>query len=292
MKSDKPRRNDPCICGSGKKFKYCCDGKIISEKLLKIYQNELTGEQVSLIIKPDLIDKALHEDVVLKNFCKDNALYFFSSALTGNDTRNFHEKLISETLSREDFIEAYMRNSSLEEMLRVLGGCCDELQIFRKRKQILTDAIEAHHQKKYTLSVPVFFAQLEGILREYGNLGKEENIRSTIPTDIWADKLLDFITIDSQHFRNYLSDLFKGQPKDERLNRNSILHGWDCQYNTEENSLILFLLIIEVRMFDFWKRTPDYKNRFEVKTEKNPGGFSLTIRNRKELSLLISTKKQ
>ncbi|HSN40545.1 MAG TPA: SEC-C metal-binding domain-containing protein, partial [Burkholderiales bacterium] len=24
----KPGRNDPCSCGSGKKFKHCCEGKI------------------------------------------------------------------------------------------------------------------------------------------------------------------------------------------------------------------------------------------------------------------------
>jgi hypothetical protein len=27
MTETTPRRNDPCPCGSGKKFKQCCDGK-------------------------------------------------------------------------------------------------------------------------------------------------------------------------------------------------------------------------------------------------------------------------
>ncbi len=30
----KPGRNDPCICGSGKKFKKCCEGKLIGKKFL------------------------------------------------------------------------------------------------------------------------------------------------------------------------------------------------------------------------------------------------------------------
>lgn len=31
--ASKPQRNDPCTCGSGKKYKKCCGAKIASERL-------------------------------------------------------------------------------------------------------------------------------------------------------------------------------------------------------------------------------------------------------------------
>ena len=286
----KQQRNAPCACGSGKKFKYCCDGKNQPDKYLKIYEND-NGEELSLIIKNDALNEALHADTVLKNFCKDNFLYFFSSALTSNDTNFLHKKLKDGTLSRNDFITAYKQNTSFEEMERVVKGCSDELEIFKKRQQIILDAVGAHHQKKYNLSVPVFLAQLEGLLRDYGNLDRTANIKSTIPTEIWGDKLLDFMKIDSHYFRDYISEIFKGNPEDGRFNRNSILHGWDLSYGTEEQSLILFLLIIEIRMFDFFKRTPDYKDRFEVKRYDNPFAVGFTFKGRKQISLSIKYNK-
>lgn len=30
---DKPGRNDPCSCGSGKKFKKCCESKLKTKKI-------------------------------------------------------------------------------------------------------------------------------------------------------------------------------------------------------------------------------------------------------------------
>jgi hypothetical protein len=60
---EKPGRNDPCPCGSGKKFKKCCDGKLLGNryKVSKInsvakgggaqvfssYNKQGDGEQVS-----------------------------------------------------------------------------------------------------------------------------------------------------------------------------------------------------------------------------------------------------
>lgn len=38
----KPGRNDPCPCGSGKKFKKCCESRMIGKKFMaqKIEKNE------------------------------------------------------------------------------------------------------------------------------------------------------------------------------------------------------------------------------------------------------------
>jgi hypothetical protein len=42
--------------------------------------------------------------------------------------------------------------------------------VFAGRDEILLDAVDAHFNGKYTMSVPVLFAQLEGILRNIGAL--------------------------------------------------------------------------------------------------------------------------
>lgn len=31
---EKPGRNDPCVCGSGKKFKKCCERKMIGKRFM------------------------------------------------------------------------------------------------------------------------------------------------------------------------------------------------------------------------------------------------------------------
>ena len=43
----KPQRNKPCPCGSGKKYKKCCESKDVAEKTAKMYpeRKPMTPEQ-------------------------------------------------------------------------------------------------------------------------------------------------------------------------------------------------------------------------------------------------------
>ena len=49
----KPGRNDPCICGSGKKFKKCCESKMIGKKFLasKIDISQISSKASSFFQK-------------------------------------------------------------------------------------------------------------------------------------------------------------------------------------------------------------------------------------------------
>jgi len=45
----KPGRNDPCSCGSGKKYKHCCQSKDAAQAASARASNELIGVRFQLI---------------------------------------------------------------------------------------------------------------------------------------------------------------------------------------------------------------------------------------------------
>ena len=62
----KPGRNDPCPCGSGKKFKKCCENKMIGKKFMatKLNEQALPANAVSKLTS--LFQNKLSEKVDLK----------------------------------------------------------------------------------------------------------------------------------------------------------------------------------------------------------------------------------
>lgn len=95
-------------------------------------------------------------------------------------------------------------------MFKFLELAVEELEIFQKRKTILKDALSAHFEGKYTLSIPVFFAQLEGILRDYGNVPDKEVIKPTIPIDGWIERMAFSTDDQAKYFNSFITNLFKG----------------------------------------------------------------------------------
>jgi hypothetical protein len=59
----KPKRNDPCPCGSGKKFKKCCESKMIGKKFMatKIDSTLKKQNKVFSLFK-NKVDKSKSED--------------------------------------------------------------------------------------------------------------------------------------------------------------------------------------------------------------------------------------
>lgn len=67
--SDKPGRNDPCPCGSGKKYKSCCLGKAPSLKL-KHKVSVISGTKKEA---PNLMNRAFGD--AIEETPKDNLLF-------------------------------------------------------------------------------------------------------------------------------------------------------------------------------------------------------------------------
>lgn len=248
----KQARNDLCSCGSGQKYKYCCINKKRKEQLIPIGTDPNTGAKVSIDLTNDIFNDMALFEIPLKNFCKDNDLYLFGGTITGEDVNESLRRLKRGVLTRTDLITIYKKHSPKDTVLNLLKMSILEFDCFKKREQILTEAFQAHFDEKYSISIPTLFAQLEGILRDLGNLTRKEKFRSTIPTDIWDQKLLLWTKDDSERFNAFVHKLFEGS-QDATFNRNSILHGFNVDYANEQNSLVLILTILEVRNFLWWQ---------------------------------------
>lgn len=109
------------------------------------------------------------------------------------------------------------------------------------RANILCDAFDAHREKKYNLSVPVFLTQADGIWWDRFS-------KSVFMRDDRKNAAADFMLKAKEDCFKSLMSLFQGsaplwQSESERdssfdeLNRHQILHGEVVGYGTEVNSL-------------------------------------------------------
>ncbi len=113
---------------------------------------------------------------------------------------------------------------------------------FPERAEVLSEAVDAHLNGKYALSVPVFLAQADGICQQRFGVQLYSKQRNGIP------KLAT--TIEAENFDPLLSSLFypiiTAMPltanQNERvelgdiLNRHAVLHGEVSNYNSRLNS--------------------------------------------------------
>ncbi len=247
-------RNDPCPCGSGQKYKYCCISQ--EQRNRKVQTNihcESCGNLLEADLSDDMMNKLASSELPLKNFCKDNNFYFFG-LIRLNKVNEFHEKLTSGILNKNDFIDAYKNIVDKTSVISWIEDACTLHSAFSKRRQIIIDACEAHFSGKYTLSVPVLFSQIEGILRDIGGLELKDNFKPTIPKEIWNERFLFSLTDSAEYFNAFITKMYEGQQNENAFNRNPILHGMNVSYDSEEWSLILVLTILEIRTFLWFEK--------------------------------------
>lgn len=238
-------RNDPCYCGSGKKYKYCHYGAD-KERIVK---TGLTCDHCQSDINIDLSDSFINKmqpsDIPLMNYCKDHGFYMFR-AMSLYQVLELTKKLDHGSLKKEDFYDAYKEYFTYDKSKPLFEKYCQEWTEFGCRKEILTDTVEAHYQNKFTLSVPVFFLLIEGILRDLSGIANKDNMQPKFKRDIWNTRLL-FNMEDRVGFLNgYISLLYEGGKESGVFSRNTILHGINNEYGTEENSWSLLLLLNEI----------------------------------------------
>lgn len=123
--------------------------------------------------------------------------------------------------------------------------------LFARRKHIISDALEAHVNGKYSLSIPALLAQIEGIGCDLANVkhGKPKKTLSSVAEkidpalipSISKDVLIAYITTMAYEHTDKLAE--DGVPFDSILQRHAILHGMTYTYATEENSLRAFFLL-------------------------------------------------
>lgn len=117
--------------------------------------------------------------------------------------------------------------------------------ILNHRIHIIKSAFEAHKDKKYDLSIPVFFAQLEGIVRENLHDKKKENMSYKNMRDYISDIRNGKKDVKSliDYFKSNLHEGFQeGKELNSDLSRHAILHGYDVSYGSKVNSLKLIII--------------------------------------------------
>lgn len=179
---------------------------------------------------------------------------------------------------KDTFVQYFEENS-----WGVLGDIVSTWEMnpyFRKRMPIFHDALEAHIQGKYTLTVPVLLSQVEGVASSILNrpasdttslmkTSIENNVSDTWLRAVTKDILIGFVTSPAgyggvktdyftpEKFPEWLET--KGQLASNTLNRHAILHGIQIDYASKENSLRAFLLL---DVF-FWMKRDEWDKKLK-----------------------------
>jgi len=206
------------------------------------------GNTLEADLTDDLLNKISALNLPLMNFCKDNDIYYFGIIRMG-DHIELSEKLKYGTLHKINIIEKYKESINQEQALNLIEDASELHECFSNRKTILIDAIKAHFNGLYTLAIPTFFAQIEGLLREYGGLELKAKFKPTISKEKWNQYWAFHMTDNAEYFNGFIDKLYRGGQNEDSFNRNPVLHGMNVNYHSEERSLMLMLTILEIRMF-------------------------------------------
>jgi len=130
--------------------------------------------------------------------------------------------------------------------------------LFRPRMHIIRDALDAHRDRTYTLSIPALLPQIEGILIEYvTSSGIDVRLRSIkdiyekvigdpldydMSTWVIASTLLYQLQTTTYSFSEFRTEITKSI-NTRTVTRHTVLHGIAVKYNTAANSLKAFLLL-------------------------------------------------
>ena len=139
---------------------------------------------------------------------------------------------------KKDAIESYFRER-IDSIERDLSGA------YPRRSQILHDAFEAHRTGKYTLSIPVFLSQADGIWydrfnKDFFRSGKRENTLKNCKNDPQLQHIVTLLTLlepkDQENNPLWANETERDSSFDA-FNRHQVLHGESVDYATEPNSL-------------------------------------------------------
>ena len=146
----------------------------------------------------------------------------------------------------KDAIRSYFRER-IDPIERQLS------EAYPSRSQILHDAFEAHRAGKYTLSVPVFLSQADGIWwdqfsRNFFQSQKREDTLQKCKNDPQLQYVATMLTLLKPRKPGENNSLWASESERDSsfdaLNRHQVLHGESVDYATEQNSFKAISLLI------------------------------------------------
>lgn len=149
--------------------------------------------------------------------------------------------------SLDELMEKHLEENWDEITTEILKYCSN-------RKHILENAFELHKQENYVASIPLFFAQADGICSEVlksflftGNETQEKLNELIEKGEIKANMFTDIFLEPFKIKNHHNAGISKSSPdaKSKAPNRNGILHGHrkHLDYGTKMNSLKAFSLL-------------------------------------------------
>lgn len=220
-------------------------GKIISNKFSSI-QNELKQAIAPLIDEIKNLPAELKYSQ--KHYLFDNGWYI------PFDIPIFKVKKIAELIRKKQIKElevllSHQATALIPEMKKKIN------KDFPHREKIINDALSAHEEKLFTLSIPIFLIQAEGICHEiletspYFTRGKKglNKIEKKIGKELskYSVKGIKpkFDTLTNLFLNHLLNETEitkktkRIRTKSQLINRQSIIHGGNINYPSEKNSL-------------------------------------------------------
>jgi hypothetical protein len=179
--------------------------------------------------------------------------------LSGNLSINY-PRVIRDLIDKKQYKE--LEKILMEYIKNIIPEIKEKIKkSFPNRKKILEEALKAHEENRYILSIPIFLIQAEGICRETidispylggrnleglskikNKMEKKLNQYSVnginLKVDSFTEILLQYLLNETDINRN-INKAEKKQEKDRKyksLSRNYIIHGFSVDYASEANS--------------------------------------------------------
>lgn len=143
----KPSRNQPCPCGSGKKFKHCCDGKYVSVNPGgdTTLQAGIRAHQAGRLTEAEAIYKA----ILVRNPEHADAMHLLGLVYHGAGQNERAYDWITKAVGHQP--EAAIYHSNLADVCRSLGRLGESLVSAKRACALQPDLPEANYQLGKTL---------------------------------------------------------------------------------------------------------------------------------------------
>lgn len=148
-------------------------------------------------------------------------------------------------------LEVYRDYFSKKENIEALLGSWQQDRFYEDRIPILRDALDAHLDGKYTLSIPAFLAQIEGILCEMFNVKDHAKVKGKLSRVQFNTKEEDRLFASAELVARIITDqvFHSSAPEDRQAdypNRHRILHGLDPFYYRDKNASLRCILLLDL----------------------------------------------
>ena len=234
--------------------------KDILNRLLTQFQAELKK-----VFEPGIFDEKKNllerEEEIIKEFNDSN--WPISPSMSKHfilNTLDFYKQGKKSKVSNK-ILGHYQKNNfnNLKEIVK----SWESNSLYSERMEIFNNALIAHCEKKYILSVPALFPQIEGILNDYiyknnidTDIGRITKVYKKSIGDFNEYTIRNWIIAKTLFFQfdtniypktSFEKELNK-TPKTRIINRHTVLHGVSYNFNKPSISLKLFLLLDSLKI--------------------------------------------